>query len=37
MMLRDYNPTKKKKVLIVFDIMIADMEVNEKLRPIVTE
>ena len=37
MMLRDYNPTKKRKVLIVFDDMIADMEVNEKLRPIVTE
>ena len=33
--LEDYNPTKKR-VLIVFDI-IADVESNEKLTPIVTE
>ena len=35
--LEDYNPTKKRKVLIVFDDMIADMEANKKLSPVVTE
>ena len=35
--LEDYNPTKKGKVLIVFDDMIADMDANKKLSPIVTE
>ena len=35
--LEDYNPTKKNRVLIVFDDMIADMESNKKLNPIVTE
>ena len=35
--LEDYNPTKKRRVLIVFDDMIPDMESNEKLSPIVTE
>ena len=29
--LEDYNPNKKRRVLIVFDDMIADMESNEKL------
>ena len=33
----DYNPTKKRKVLIVFDDMIADVEAKKKLSPIVTE
>ena len=33
----DYNPTKKREVLIVFDDMIADMEANKKLSPIITE
>ena len=33
----DYNPRKKRKVLIVFDDMIADMINNEKLDSIVTE
>ena len=28
--LGDYNPTKKKKVLIVFEVMIGDMEANKK-------
>ena len=28
--LEDYNPTKKRGVLIVFDDMIADMESNKK-------
>ena len=32
----DYNPTKKRTVLIVFDGLIADMEYNQKLSPIVT-
>ena len=28
--LEDYNPTKKRRVLLVFDYMIADMESNKK-------
>ena len=32
----DYNPTKKRKVLIVFDDLIADMEAYRKLSPIIT-
>ena len=35
--LEDYNPTKKRRVLIVFDDMIVDMESNKKLNPIVAE
>ena len=35
--IEDYNPIKKRKVLIVFDDMIADMINNNKLNPIVTE
>ena len=35
--LEDYNPSKKRRVLIVLDDMIADMESNKKLSPIVTE
>ena len=35
--MEDYNPTKKRRVLIVFGGMIADMESNKKLSPIVTE
>ena len=35
--LEDYNPTKKRRVLIVFDDMIADMESNKKLSPKDTE
>ena len=35
--LEDYYPTKKIKVLMVFDDMITDMESNKKLSPIVTE
>ena len=35
--LENYNPVKKRRVLIVFDDMIADMESNKKLSPIVTE
>ena len=35
--LDDYNSTKDRRVLIVFDDMIADMESNKKLSPKVTE
>ena len=34
---KDYNPTKKTKMLIVLDGMIADMDANKMLSPIVTE
>ena len=35
--IEDYNPGKNRKVLIVFDDMIADMINNKKLNSIVTE
>ena len=35
--LEDYNPTEKRRVLIVFDDMTAVMESNKKLSPIVSE
>ena len=35
--LEDYDPLKKRKVLIVFDDMIADVEDNKKSSPIVIE
>ena len=35
--IEDYNPTKKLKISIVFENMIADMINNKKLNPIVTE
>ena len=35
--LKDYDPLKKRKVLIVFDDMIADVEDNKKSNPIVIE
>ena len=35
--IEDYNPIKKRKTLIIFDDMIADMINNKKLNPIVTE
>ena len=34
--IEDYNPNKKRKILIVFDDMIADMLSNKKLIPIAT-
>ena len=34
---KEYNPGKKRKVLIVFDDMITDMINNKKLNPVVTE
>ena len=30
--LKDYNPTKKRRVLIVFDDMVADMESSKKIK-----
>ena len=35
--LEDYNPTKKRRMLIVFDYMIANMESNKKSSLIVTK
>ena len=35
--IEDYNPSKKRKVLIVFDDILADMINNKKLRSVVTE
>ena len=35
--IEDYNPGKKRKILIVFDDMIADMINNKKLNPVATE
>ena len=35
--IEDYNANKKRKLLVVFDDMIADMLSNKKLNPIVTE
>ena len=35
--IKNYNPGKKRKILIVFDDMIADMINNKKLNPVVTE
>ena len=35
--IEDYNPGKKRKILTVFDYMIADMSNNKKLNPVVTE
>ena len=35
--IEDYNPRKKRKMLIVFHGMIADIINNKKLNPVVTE
>ena len=35
--IEDYNPEKKRKIIIVFDDMIADVINNKKLNPAVTE
>ena len=35
--IEDYSPGKKRKVLIIFDDMIADMIDNKKVNPIVTK
>ena len=34
---KEYSPNTKRKILIFFDDMIADMLINKKLNPIVTE
>ena len=31
-----YNPNKKRKILLVFDDMIADLLSNKKFNPVVT-
>ena len=33
----EYDTNRKRKTLIVFDDMVADMLINKKLNPIVTE
>ena len=35
--IESYNPGKGRKILVVFDDMIADMINNKKLNPVVTE
>ena len=35
--IEEYNPNKKRKILIKFDYMIADILSNKKLNPIVAE
>ena len=35
--IEEYNPNKKRKTLIFFDVLTADMLSNKKLNPIVTE
>ena len=35
--IEDYSTNKKRKILIAFDDMIADMLSNKKLDPVVTE
>ena len=35
--IEEYNPNKKRKILIVFDDMIADFLSNKKLNPVVIE
>ena len=35
--IEEYNPTEKRKILFVFDDMIADILSNKKLNPIVIE
>ena len=34
---KEYNPNKKRKILIVFDDVIANMLSNKKHNPVVTE
>ena len=35
--IEEYSPKKKRKILIIFDDMITDMLINNKLNLIVTE
>ena len=34
--IEEYNPNKKRKILIVFDDIVADLLSNKKLNPIIT-
>ena len=35
--IEEYNPNRERKILIVFDEMVADMLSNKQLNPLVTE
>ena len=35
--INDYNPSRKRKILIVFDDMIADIKSNKKFQAIIEE
>ena len=35
--INDYNPSRKRKVLIIFDDMIADIMSNKKFQTIIKE
>ena len=35
--IEDFNPEKKRNILILFDDMAADVTSNKKLRPVMTE
>ena len=35
--INNYNPTRKRKILIVFDNMIADINTNEKFQAIIKD
>ena len=35
--IEDYNPKRKRKILIVFDAMIADITTNKKFQAIIKE
>ena len=35
--IEQYNPNRKRKILIVFDDIIVDMLSNKKFNPVVTE
>ena len=35
--IEEYNPSKKRKIFIVFDDIITDMRSNKKPNPVVTE
>ena len=35
--INDYNPSRKRKILIVFDDMISDIMTNKKFRVIIKE
>ena len=34
--IKEYNPEKKRKILVVFDDMITDMLSNKNINPIIT-